>query len=306
MRVDYLRYFEHLAKVLNYAKAAQDLYIAQPTLSVAIKRMEKELGIQLFKRAGEGVPSQRIELTETGAILQEYVAQALNSLDTGLRVAREKQGELNSSVRVGTIYAMQGRFWSQAIGSFQSSRSNPAKITFKQAYSPNLITRLRKGELDVIFAARTENSDDLNHLLVWSQPLVLVVNKENPLAKRKTVTIDDLKKYEILTYAKTSPVYPPFEELLPTNELSLHCDYDDEITLCAMVSSNKQNMGLCCYSFLVKAFEDVATVRIADLPIDFHKVYLISRRETHPKIVEEFIRFMSAYRFPNALEVGKF
>ena len=136
MRVDYLRYFEHLAKVLNYTKAAQDLYIAQPTLSVAIKRMEKELGIQLFKRAGGGASSQRIELTETGAILQEYVAQALNSLDTGLRVAREKQGELNSSVRVGTIYAMQGRFWSQAIDSFQSSRTNPTKITFEQAYSP--------------------------------------------------------------------------------------------------------------------------------------------------------------------------
>lgn len=305
MRVDYLRYFEHLAKVLNYTKAAQDLYIAQPTLSVAIKRMEKELGIQLFKRAG-GASSQRIELTETGAILQEYVAQALNSLDTGLRVAREKQGELNSSVRVGTIYAMQGRFWSQAIDSFQSSRTNPTKITFEQAYSPDLIARLRKGELDVIFSARTENSEDLNHLLVWSQPLVLVVNKEHPLAKRKSITIDEIKKYEILTYAKTSPAYPSFETLLPLNELALHCDYDDEITLSAMVSSNTQYMALCCYSFLAKAFEDVVCIRIADLPIDFHKVYLVSRRETHPKIVEEFIRFMSAYRFPNALEVGKF
>ena len=62
MRVDYLRYFEHLAKVLNYTKAAQDLYIAQPTLSVAIKRMEKELGIQLFKRAGGGLRLSALSL----------------------------------------------------------------------------------------------------------------------------------------------------------------------------------------------------------------------------------------------------
>ena len=47
MRLDYLRYFDHLAEVLNYTRAAEDLYIAQPTLSVAIKRMEKELGIKL-------------------------------------------------------------------------------------------------------------------------------------------------------------------------------------------------------------------------------------------------------------------
>ena len=42
MRLDYLRYFDHLAEVLNYTRASEDLYIAQPTLSVAIKRMEKE------------------------------------------------------------------------------------------------------------------------------------------------------------------------------------------------------------------------------------------------------------------------
>ena len=63
MRLDYLRYFDHLAEVLNYTRAAEDLYIAQPTLSVAIKRMEKELGIKLFQRS-EG--STRIELTEMG------------------------------------------------------------------------------------------------------------------------------------------------------------------------------------------------------------------------------------------------
>lgn len=74
MRLDYLRYFDHLAEVLNYTRAAEDLFIAQPTLSVAIKRMEKELGIKLFQRS-EG--STRIELTEMGKAYHEYVALAL-------------------------------------------------------------------------------------------------------------------------------------------------------------------------------------------------------------------------------------
>ena len=99
MRLDYLRYFDHLAEVLNYTRAAEDLFIAQPTLSVAIKRMEKELGIKLFQRS-EG--STRIELTEMGKAYHEYVALALKDLDKGLRIAREIQGEMNSSVRVGT------------------------------------------------------------------------------------------------------------------------------------------------------------------------------------------------------------
>lgn len=51
MRLDYLRYFDHLAEVLNYTRAAEDLFIAQPTLSVAIKRMEKELVSSCFSAA---------------------------------------------------------------------------------------------------------------------------------------------------------------------------------------------------------------------------------------------------------------
>ena len=75
MKLAHLRYFEHLSSVLSYTKAAKDLYIAQPTLSTAIKRMEQELGFVLFRRS-EGVAST-VELTEQGSIFSEYVSQAL-------------------------------------------------------------------------------------------------------------------------------------------------------------------------------------------------------------------------------------
>lgn len=51
MRLEYLCYFSHLAEVLSYTKAAKDLYIAQPTLSAAIRQLEKEIGLQLFERS---------------------------------------------------------------------------------------------------------------------------------------------------------------------------------------------------------------------------------------------------------------
>lgn len=302
MRVEYLRYFNHLAKVKNYTKAAKDLYIAQPTLSVAIKRMENELGLQLFVR-GEGVT--KVELTPEGEVLQEYVEQMINSFDTGLRIAHEMQGEANSEIRVGTIYAMQGKFWSQAMQDFSQSQRVVPNIVIEQAYSAALVSRLKKGELDVIFATKTEDSDELNHILVWSQPLVLGVHKDNPLAKRKSITVKELMKYEILTYSKESPANKSLEANLLVDEMNLRREYDDEITLSAMVSSNKKKMALFCYSFLVNAFEDVVCLTIKDVPIDFHKVYLISRRETHPKVVDQFISFMSGYRFPNPLSFSE-
>lgn len=300
MRLDYLRYFNHLAKVLNFTKAAEDLFVAQPTLSVAIKRMEQELGVKLFKR-GKG--SSRIELTESGAAYNEYVSLALNNLDTGLCVAREIQGEANSLVRVGTVYSMQGINWSQAMQAFLSKKSNPPKISIEQSYSPELIARLRKGELDVVFAARMDDLDDLNYIYVWSQPLVLGVHRNHPLAKREKITLDDLKKYEILTYPKESPVQRIDIEL-PVDEMNLLREYDDEITMSTIISSNENKLALFCHSFLVNAFSDVVCRRIEGLSKDFHKVYLVSRKETHPKVVDDYISFMSAYSFPNILETG--
>ena len=300
MRLDYLRYFNHLAKVLNFTKAAEDLFVAQPTLSVAIKRMEQELGVKLFKR-GKG--SSRIELTESGAAYYEYVSLALNNLDTGLRVAREIQGEANSLVRVGTVYSMQGINWSQAMQAFLSKKSHPPKISIEQSYSPELIARLRKGELDVVFAARMDDLDDLNYIYVWSQPLVLGVHKNHPLAKREKITLDDLKKYEILTYPKESPVQRIDIEL-PVDEMNLLREYDDEITMSTIISSDENKLALFCHSFLVNAFSDVVCRRVEGLSEDFHKVYLVSRKETHPKVVDDYISFMSAYSFPNILETG--
>lgn len=295
MRLDYLRYFDHLAEVLNYTRAAEDLYIAQPTLSVAIKRMEKELGIKLFQRS-EG--STRIELTEMGKAYHEYVALALKDLDKGLRIAREIQGEMNSSVRVGTIYAMQGRFWSEGIESFISSSQVKPKIAIEQAFSPELTQRLRKGDIDVAFCSRVEGCDDFNHVLVWSQPLVLGVHKDSPLAKRKSINLSELGDKEVLTYGPSSPTDPSIRKL---DGMNLRREYADEITMCSLVTSSKDKMALFCYSFLVSAFQDVVCLRINDLPADFHKVYLTSRRETHPKVVDDFIEFMSAYRFPNIM-----
>ena len=121
MKLDHLRYFDRLADMLSYTNAAKSLYIAQPTLSAAIKRMEQEVGLTLFRRA-EGVASS-VELTEQGRIFHEYVVQALECYDTGLSLALESQNESDNLLRLGTVYSMKGRFWSQAIDDFIDRKS---------------------------------------------------------------------------------------------------------------------------------------------------------------------------------------
>lgn len=101
MRLEYLYYFKHLAETLNFTRAARELFIAQPTLSAAIKRMEKELGFMLFKREGS-----KVVLTEAGKAFLDYVVVSLASYERGVSLAQEYQGVTSQEIKLGAIYAI--------------------------------------------------------------------------------------------------------------------------------------------------------------------------------------------------------
>lgn len=246
-----------------------------------------------------------MELTEQGKVFQEYTSLALANYDKGISIAHELAGEANGRLKLGTIYAMQGHFWSQAMDSFKESYSTKLDISIEQAYSPELIRKVKKGELDCAFASRAYDDDELQYVLVWSQPLVLAVNNKNPLAKRKAISLEKLVGQNVATYRPTSPASRCIDALEERYDLNLDRSYDDEITMSALVTSNAQVMALFCYSFLVNAFDDVTCLRLKDVPADAHKVYLVSRREMQTKTVQAFIDFMSRYRFPNILEIAE-
>ncbi len=297
MRVEDLRYFEHLAEVLNYTRASKDLNISQPTLSLAIKRLEDEWGVQLFSRN-----RSTVELTEIGRDISDCVTGALRSLDRARTLAEESLGTENAVINLGTIHAMQGKFWSQALIEFRKASSYDPYITVTQAYSRELLRRLRTGQLDVAFASRIDDSSDLRYNLCWSQPLVLGVNRKHPLAKKKDVSLEDLKGGSVFSYNPASPVYHEIQDLIGGYGLNVEFAYDDEITLSSLVAADESRLALFCYSLMINAFDDVVCVPVREAPVDFHKTYVVSRDEgRQPKVVQEFIDFMSAYRFPRLL-----
>ncbi len=298
MKLDHLRYFDRLAEMLSYTKAAQSLYIAQPTLSAAIKRMEQEVGLTLFRRA-EGIGS-RVELTEQGTIFHEYVKQALERYDEGLRKAAESQNKNANLLRLGTVYSMKGGFWSSAIDEFVGKWGSLPQFHMEQAYSADLARQLKNGDIDVAFAAMTSEAKGLNLVPVWSQCLVACVNAKSPLALHSELTLGDLKSERLLTYSDKSSVAESMRQLLAgrENEFDMLNIFDDELSLASFVSSHTDNVALMAYSILVNAYSDVVCLPIVDAPADFHKIYLMSRKERHSKIVSEFIAFMEQREFP--------
>ena len=86
MKLHQLRYFQCLSHYLHYRKASEALYISQPTLSFAIKELEKELVVALFKKGG-----RTIQLSQEGKIFLDYVSKSLQILDEGIHAIQPKK-----------------------------------------------------------------------------------------------------------------------------------------------------------------------------------------------------------------------
>ena len=86
MKLHQLQYFQCLAHYLHYRKASEALYISQPTLSFAIKELEKELGVDLFKKEG-----RTITLTQEGTTFLNYVTKSFQILEEGVQAISPKQ-----------------------------------------------------------------------------------------------------------------------------------------------------------------------------------------------------------------------
>ena len=295
MNLSHLYYFQKLAEVKHYTRAARELYIAQPTLSGAVSQLEKELGTPLFVKS-----SHQVELTDAGRDFYEYVSIALINLEKGISLVHERAERQYGVLKLGTTFAMQGKQWSQAVQEFKRELGVDLLIDIEQGFTYNLVDELKKGKLDVVFGGKIREDPDLCYLHCWSQELVLGVHRDHPLAKRKSISLDELHGYELAGYvAGINPAGEEMRALVEEEGLSIDQSFNDEITLCSLVSSDPSRMALICYSFLVKSFDDVAILTIDGVPKDFHKVYLIYRNDKNRlKIVDRFIDFIGSYTFP--------
>jgi DNA-binding transcriptional LysR family regulator len=132
--------------VQHYTRAAQELFIAQPTLSAAMSQLEKELGAPLFQKH-----TRAVKLTPYGQDFYRYVDLALQNLDTGISLVEQRAGLRRTTVRIGAIYAVQDLTWANALKSFRDSEVAATTLDIRQDRTPMLLNDLKEGRYDVVF-----------------------------------------------------------------------------------------------------------------------------------------------------------
>ena len=192
MTLTELRYVVAIARERHFGRAAEACFVSQPTLSVAIKKLEEELGTQIFERR-----TNDVTMTPAG---ERIVGQAQRTLDEAGRIkeiARHGKDPLAGPLRLGIIYTI-GPYLLPALVRQLLKDAPQMPLLLTENFTVKLVDLLKNGEIDVAIMALPLPEAGLVLQPVYDEPFIIAVPRLHPWSKRKAIPTEDLKKETML------------------------------------------------------------------------------------------------------------
>ncbi|TCK18133.1 LysR family transcriptional regulator [Thiogranum longum] len=192
MNLSELRYVIALARERHFGRAAASCFVSQPTLSIAVKKLEKELGIALFERA-----SHEVRITPAGERVVEKAQQALEAVESVRQVARSEGDQLAGPLRIGAIFTIGPYLFPDLIPNL-SERAPEMPLIVEENYTAVLAEKLKQGDLDVIVISLPFDEPNILTLPLYEEPFVILLPASHPLTARNTLRSGNLEGETIL------------------------------------------------------------------------------------------------------------
>lgn len=179
-----IRYFLAIAQIGSFTKAAEQLFVSQPSLSAGIKKLEQELEVTLFERGG-----RRVLLTPAGRLFQEK-AQTILAEYQSVRHDLEKLKE-KPTLKIGTLHSVRGYTLARLMGAFREKYAN-VTIELCNGYLQDLQDWLEQGDIDLALTWLREQDSSQTSQFLCHQPLSLAVSPSHPFARLKSISVADI------------------------------------------------------------------------------------------------------------------
>ncbi|MDU2064006.1 MAG: LysR family transcriptional regulator [Sporomusaceae bacterium] len=189
-----LEYFQVVGKVKSITKAAQQFHIAQPSVSVAIQKLEEELGVQLLDRG-----QRQIDLTVEGKIFLGRVDEILGKLAESIKEMHDYRLLQKGSIKIGVTPIVGAFFFPLLFAEF--AREFPQfELHFVEEGSLSIRRRLEQGELDIGIMILSNAPPELSSVPVASGEILLCLPLDHPLSQAKQVPFSELAKYPFILF----------------------------------------------------------------------------------------------------------
>jgi LysR family hydrogen peroxide-inducible transcriptional activator len=192
MTLTELKYIVAVARAKHFGHAAEACYVAQPTLSVAIKKLEDELGVVLFERGGA-----EISVTPLGAQIIAQAERVLEQTAAIKELAKQNKDPLAGPLRLGVIYTI-GPYLLPPLVTGMIAKVPQMPLILQENFTVRLLELLRQGELDVAIMALPLPEHGMSMLPLYDEPFVVAMPREHAWTARKSIPADDLKSENML------------------------------------------------------------------------------------------------------------
>ena len=192
MTLTELKYIVAVARERHFGRAAEACFVSQPTLSVAIRKLEDELGVTIFERGGS-----EVGVTVIGQTLVSQAQKVLEESANLKELARHGNDPLAGALRVGVIHTI-GPYLLPKLVPWHISCTPQMPLVLQENFTVKLIELLRQGEIDCAILALPLPEAGLATRALYDEPFVVVIPASHPWANRKSVSAEDLKQQNML------------------------------------------------------------------------------------------------------------
>ena len=192
MTLTELKYIVAVARERHFGRAADACFVSQPTLSVAVKKLEEELDVKLFERS-----ANEVSVTHLG---EEIVRQAQSVLEQAANIreiAKRGKDPLAGPLTLGVIYTI-GPYLLPDLVRQVIARTPQMPLMLQENFTVKLLEMLRTGEIDCAILAEPFPDAGLAIAPLYDEPFLAAVPTNHALAARSSVSTDDLKRETML------------------------------------------------------------------------------------------------------------
>lgn len=292
MNLNHLMYFRVLARTQHYGKAAQELYISQPSLSYAISTLEQALGTQLFEKKGRNVC-----LTKYGEFFAESVEKTFSELEYAEEKLRKLTGSHGGHIDLSYYHTLGIHFIPGIIKAFLKGRhSREISFSLCQQNSQETVKSLIEGRIDIGFCTHVDPQklSELEAIPVKKDYFYIIVPTGHPLAACEKVSLTQLNEYPFVAFSRQSGLRPVIDEILNTWKITPDIAFETEQGS-AVAGIVAAGLGISLLPDIPLPDMDITRIPLEE-PVAPRVTYLVrSRIHFQTEILQQFQQFVLNY-----------
>ena len=260
MTLTELKYIVAVAREKHFGNGAEACHVSQPTLSVAIKKLEEELQVKLFERN-----ANEITVTPLGEEIVRQAQSVLEQAESIREIAKRGKDPLAGALHLGVIYTI-GPYLLPDLVRQAIAHTPQMPLMLQENFTVKLLEELRTGEIDCAILAEPFPDANLAIAPLYDEPFMAAVPSNHPLAARSSITAEELKKETLL--------------LLGTG----HCFRDHVLEVCPEFARFSSNAVGISKSFEGSSLETIKHMVAAGMGVTLVPRLSVSKEAMPPKI----------------------